>query len=94
MRNSPQKVGVSFLHDFPVSTLALRFTINLHLAFQFGELEAQGSRHTCNAQPELCDAKAGEDDYPICSYVNALYLWIPLSFPVVHFLHLARSALE
>ena len=23
MRNSPQKVGVSFLHDFPVSTLAL-----------------------------------------------------------------------
>jgi hypothetical protein len=24
MRNSPQKVGVSFLHDFPVSTLALR----------------------------------------------------------------------
>jgi hypothetical protein len=25
MRNSPQKVGVSFLHDFPVSTLALRW---------------------------------------------------------------------
>ena len=23
MRISPQKVGVSFLHDFPVSTLAL-----------------------------------------------------------------------
>ena len=23
MRNSPPKVGVSFLHDFPVSTLAL-----------------------------------------------------------------------
>jgi hypothetical protein len=26
MRNSPQKVGVSFLHDFPVSTLALSTT--------------------------------------------------------------------
>ena len=31
MRNSPQKVGVSFLHDFPVSTLALVVT-------QFGRI--------------------------------------------------------
>jgi len=34
MRNSPQKVGVSFLHDFPVSTLAL-LGIALHKKITF-----------------------------------------------------------
>ena len=34
MGNSPQKVGVSFLHDFPVSTLALAPDLSRQIGLQ------------------------------------------------------------